>query len=389
MNTNLTQMATFLTLPSGITLHYDGAGAGEPLILIHALGTDLRLWDALAPLLTTFCTVKRYDLRGHGLSSAPPAPYSLRDHVDDLRGLLDHTGVEKATLCGVSVGGLIAMQFALDHPQRVARLVLCDTDARIGSAALWENRIKLVRERGLDTISPDILARWFAPNYREKNPAAWEGWRTLLARQNAEGYSGTCVALRDADIRDQVGNITIPTQVIVGEQDVSVTVDAARTLAAALPNAEMRVIDDCGHLPPIEQPESLFAAIRDFMREGDAYERGMAIRRSVLGDTHVDRAEANKTAFDSDFQHFITEMAWGNVWSRGGIDRPTRHMLTLAVLAALGREPELAMHLRATRNTGVTLEQLREVFFQVAIYAGVPAANSAFSLAKRELTDHD
>ncbi len=113
------------------------------------------------------------------------------------------------------------------------------------------------------------------------------------------------------------------------------------------------------------------------------YKQGMAVRRAVLGDAHVDRAQAAQTDLDADFQRYITETAWGAVWSRPGLDRATRHMLTIAMLAALGREHELALHIRATRNTGVTPEQLKEVFLQVAVYAGVPAANSAFAVAKR------
>jgi 4-carboxymuconolactone decarboxylase len=111
-------------------------------------------------------------------------------------------------------------------------------------------------------------------------------------------------------------------------------------------------------------------------------EQGMRIRRAVLGDAHVDRAEANKSEFDAEFQQFITEFAWGTVWAGGEIERPTRHMLTIAILAALGKEHELALHLRATRNTGVTPAQIKEVFHQVAVYAGIPAANTAFRIAK-------
>jgi 4-carboxymuconolactone decarboxylase len=122
--------------------------------------------------------------------------------------------------------------------------------------------------------------------------------------------------------------------------------------------------------------------MKDSMDE-DKFEQGMKIRRSVLGDAYVDRAEANKTPFDADFQRFITESAWGSVWTRPGLDRRTRHLITLAMLAALGKEHELAMHIRATENTGVTPEELKEVFLQVAVYAGVPAANTAFSIAKR------
>ncbi len=115
----------------------------------------------------------------------------------------------------------------------------------------------------------------------------------------------------------------------------------------------------------------------------DRFEKGMAMRKSVLGVEHVARAEANKTEFDADFQRIITEGAWGTIWTRPGLDRKTRHMLTLAMLASLGKFEELAMHIRATRNTGVTPEEVREVFLQVSVYAGVPAANSAFAVAKR------
>ncbi len=119
----------------------------------------------------------------------------------------------------------------------------------------------------------------------------------------------------------------------------------------------------------------------------DAFARGMAIRKAVLGDEHVARAQANTTALDADFQRFITEVAWGTVWSRPGLDRRTRHLLTLAMLAALDKHEELAMHIAATVRTGVTVDELKEVFLQVALYAGVPSANAAFALAKRVLAD--
>ena len=121
----------------------------------------------------------------------------------------------------------------------------------------------------------------------------------------------------------------------------------------------------------------------------ETFERGMKIRRAVLGDEHVKRAEAKKTEFDADFQQFITETAWGTVWARDGLDRKTRHMLTLALLAALGNEKELAMHIRATQNTGVTRAELADIFLHVAVYAGVPAANAAFAIAKQVFQEED
>jgi 4-carboxymuconolactone decarboxylase len=119
------------------------------------------------------------------------------------------------------------------------------------------------------------------------------------------------------------------------------------------------------------------------------YDEGMRVRRAVLGDDHVNRAEANKSAFDADFQRLITETAWGSVWARPGLDRKTRHLLTIAMLAALGKEHELAMHIRATRNTGVTPDEVKEVCLQVAIYAGVPAANTAIAVAKKVYSEEE
>jgi len=119
----------------------------------------------------------------------------------------------------------------------------------------------------------------------------------------------------------------------------------------------------------------------------EKYQKGMQIRKSVLGKDHVEAAEAGKTDFDADFQRLITETAWGSVWSRPGLDRKTRHLLTIAMLATLGNREELAMHIRATRNTGVTRQDVKEVLLQVAVYAGIPAANAAMAIAKRVFAD--
>ena len=121
----------------------------------------------------------------------------------------------------------------------------------------------------------------------------------------------------------------------------------------------------------------------------DRFKKGMKVRKSVLGEAHVERADANKTEFDADFQRFITETAWGSVWVRPGLETKTRQLLTIAMLAALGKHEELALHVRATRNTGVSRNEVKEVLMQVAVYAGVPAANSAFAVAKRVYAEMD
>jgi 4-carboxymuconolactone decarboxylase len=132
-----------------------------------------------------------------------------------------------------------------------------------------------------------------------------------------------------------------------------------------------------------QQPLAMMQFLRRCTLSEDRFDKGMAMRKSVLGAEHVERAEAGKTEFDADYQRYITENAWGTIWTRPGLDKKTRHMLTIAMLAALGKHDELAMHIRATRNTGVTPEELREVLLHVSVYAGVPSANSAFAIAKR------
>lgn len=121
----------------------------------------------------------------------------------------------------------------------------------------------------------------------------------------------------------------------------------------------------------------------------ERYNKGMEVRRAVLGDAHVDRAEANKTRFDEDFQRYITENAWGSVWARPGMDNRTRSLITISLLAGLGHHDELAVHYRASRNTGATLDDIKEALFHVAVYAGVPAANRAIAIAKDVFAELD
>lgn len=379
-------------LPVGpLTLHVraSGAGAPPPLVLLNPIGSDLRVWDGVARELETSFHVIQYDLRGQGLSDAPGGEYRLEDHVTDLLGLLGALGLERASLAGCSLGGVIAQAFALAHPQRVERLALLDTLPQIGTPGSWQARIEQVEAGGLPALAPALIRRWFAPDFFAAQPAAAHGYTTLLARSPQAGYLGSCAALRDADLTGQIQTLRLPTLVLCGEHDISTPPDACRALADQM-GARFELIRGAAHLPMVERPGEVARLLREFLTgesSPDRYEQGMAVRRRVLGDAHVDRASRNVTDLDRDFQTFITEYAWGGPWSRPGLDPRTRHLLTLAVLTALPREHELEMHIRATRNTGVTPEDLREVFLQVAVYAGVPVANRAFQIAKRVLAE--
>jgi 3-oxoadipate enol-lactonase len=254
---------------NGILLHYRLHGpADAPVVaLANSLGTDARIWDPVIDILAADYLVLSYDKRGHGLSDAPAGDYSFDDHVGDLAALLDHLGIGRLALAGVSVGGLIAQGFALRHPNRLAALVLCDTAPKLGDAALWEGRMTSVRRNGLASIADAIMERWFSEGFRRARPDELAGWRNLFLRTDPEGYCGTCATLRDTDLSGQVGAIAIPTLVVVGEHDRSTPVAVARACAEAIPGARFENIPGAGHIPSIEQPAALAALMTSFFKE--------------------------------------------------------------------------------------------------------------------------
>ncbi|MDX1520129.1 MAG: 3-oxoadipate enol-lactonase [Anaerolineae bacterium] len=255
--------------PAGaITLHYaiDGLTGGTPLVFINSLGTDLRIWDRVVPYFAHRYPLVRYDKRGHGLSDAPPAPYTVADHTDDLAQLLAYLRVEAAILIGVSVGGMIALDYALTYPDQVKGLVVCDTAAKIGEADLWNTRIETIHQNGIESLADAVLERWFSPMFAAQTPAAYRGYFNMLTRTPVAGYNGTCAALRDTDLRDAVGLINVPTLVVCGAEDGATPPELVRGLAESIPGARFALIEKAGHLPSIEQPAALAQEINDFLK---------------------------------------------------------------------------------------------------------------------------
>lgn len=247
----------------GLLLHAErrGDSTKPALVFSNSLGTDCRIWDAVVAGLDDRYSILLYDTRGHGLSDATPGPTTIDDHAADLLGLVDHLGIARFALVGLSVGGMIAQTVAARHPERVAALILCDTAARIGEAAAWDARIAAVEHDGLASIADAILDRWFTPAYRAAQPAALRGWRNMLTRQPAQGYAATCAAIRDADLRGMAATIAVPTLCVAGDQDLSTPPDLVRDTAELIPGARFDLIRDAGHIPCVEQPEALAALI--------------------------------------------------------------------------------------------------------------------------------
>ena len=379
-------------------VHYQLTGpSGAPVLLaIHSLGASSHLFDRLAALLEPRLRVLRFDLPGHGLSSISGAESaaSIAALALGAAGLLDALSLPRVHALGVSIGGQIALQLAASAPARVDRLVLCATASRIGSRELWLERMNAVSSGGLAAVADAVLERWTSAGFRERAPAEAAGLRALLMSTSPAGYVAACAALRDADLRPECARVSAPTLVVAGERDVAIPVASARELSDSIPGARFEVVAGAGHLPVFEAPEAVAARVLEFLAEhtpaetlAELFERGLEVRRAVLGAAHVDRALAAATDLDREFQEHITRTAWGSVWARPGLDRRTRSLATIALLIALGREEELALHLRASRNTGVTPRELAELLLHCSVYAGVPAANAAIRVAKTVLSE--
>ncbi|MBV9734274.1 MAG: 3-oxoadipate enol-lactonase [Acidisphaera sp.] len=368
-----------------ITFHVqvDGPPGAPALLLLHSLGTSLHVWDEQATALSRSFRVIRPDLRGHGLSQVTPGPYTIGGLAEDVAAVLDALGVARAHVAGLSIGGMVAQALAAQAPFRVLSLILCDTAMVIPPKNLWHERAALVRAQGMAAIAEPVMVRWVTPDFR--NDPASIGLEAMLRRTDPEGYAGAAEAIAAADLTEATKALRTPTLVLVGDQDEATPLSSAEALRAAIDGAHLVIVPDAAHIATAQQPGAITGAMQRFLAPEieDWRAAGLAVRKQVLGEAHVARASAGITDLDRDFQDFITRSAWGGVWTRGHFDRRQRSIVTLALLAALGHHEEFALHVRATRNTGASEADIAELLMHVAVYAGVPAANSAFRIAKQ------
>jgi 3-oxoadipate enol-lactonase/4-carboxymuconolactone decarboxylase len=370
------------------SLHYvlDGPSDAPVLVLSNSLGTTLSMWERQLPLLTSHFRVLRYDQRGHGRSSAPPGPYTVAELGGDVLELLDGLGVARASFVGLSFGGMVGMWLGAHAPERVERLVLCCTAAVLPPAQLWTDRAAAVRAKGTEPLYPGLLERWFTPGFPEAEPQVAALIHEMLASCDAEGYAACCEAIGAFDASGDLARITAPTLVIGGREDPVAPVAAVSALSSGIAGAGLSVLSGAAHLANIEQPAAFSAALRGHL-VGAMHDAGMGVRREVLSPGYVDAAKSRVTPLSAGFQDLITRYAWGEIWTRPGLDRKTRSCITLTALVTGGHLEELVLHVRAARRNGLSVEEIGEVLLQCAIYAGVPAANSAFAVANRVLAE--
>ncbi|MFB8180224.1 3-oxoadipate enol-lactonase [Streptomyces sp. NPDC055966] len=359
----------------------EGSASAPALLLGPSLGTSYALWDAVAPELSLTHRVVRWDLPGHGGSAAdligPGA--SVGDLAVLVLDLADALGVDRFAYAGVSLGGAVGLHLALHHPDRLTSLAVLCSSAHFGGAAAWSERAERVRREGLEWLVESADARWFTPGFTVPR----------LVRDHREAdpraYAACCDALAAFDLRDRLGEITVPTLLVAGREDPATPPAHLREIADAVPGAALVELPGASHLAPAQCPRAVSTALRSQLDGPPA--SGMAVRRQVLGDAHVDRAQGRQTPFTARFQDFISRYAWGEIWTDPTLSRRERSMITLTALVAHGHYDELAMHVRAARRGGLTPEEIGAVLLQTAVYCGVPAANSAFATAQRVLDE--
>lgn len=258
----------FATL-DGLNVHYELIGnprAKTLIVFSNALGTDFRIWLPVFDELPDDMAFLLYDSRGHGLTSDPGTPFTIDTLADDLIALIEHLKLRQPVLCGLSVGGLVVQAVAVKRPDLVKKLIVCNSAAKIGDAETWNARIDTIRKGGLAAISEATMQRWFTPASHEERPADIAGYRTMVERQDQAAYLRTAEAIRDADYRSQVKDLKVPALFLAGDQDGSIPAQVVEDTADLVEGSAFEVLDDCGHMTPVEQPEQLAALISDFVR---------------------------------------------------------------------------------------------------------------------------
>lgn len=351
------------------------------LALSNSLGTNMGMWEELIPNLLPYFRVLQYDTRGHGGSEITDDTYTIDLLGNDFIALMDKLQIDKVYFCGLSMGGLIGQWLGIHHPERLLKLILSNTDSKIGTVENWNDRIKTIKNEGMKAIVEGTMERWFTTDFRKNNPTRITEIKSDFTKNSIVGYANSCAAVRDADFRNDSHKITTETLVITGTEDTVTNVEQAELLADSIPNASLKVLAAC-HLSSTELPETFTQVLIDFIVGKTTFEKGMHVRRSVLGEDHVAKASTNINEFNGDFQNFISNYAWGEIWTRPGLSKHNRSLITIAMLIALNRKAELQMHIKAAFNNGVTVAEIKEVMMQSALYCGLPAANEAIHTAE-------
>tara|TARA_B110000208_G_C11698769_1_gene405063 strand:+ start:330 stop:1118 length:789 start_codon:yes stop_codon:yes gene_type:complete len=251
---------------NGMHIHYreEGDPNGAPLVFSNSLGTDIRLWDQIMPLLPKGLRIIRYDMRGHGLTDCPNAPYSMGALISDAESLLDYLEVRDCLFVGLSIGGMVAQGLATKRLDLIRAMVLSNTAAKIATPAIWQDRIDSIRAEGIGPVSDATMSRWFSP--KMYNTPAMSSWQNMLCATRPDGYIGCAHAISGTDFMTTTSALRLPVMGIAGDHDSSTPPDLVRETLDLIPGSSFHIIRAAGHLPCVEQPEEFARLLSDFIR---------------------------------------------------------------------------------------------------------------------------
>jgi len=263
----------------------------------NSLGSNMTMWDELVPYLLPYFRVLQYDTRGHGGSEVTTKPYTIAQLGEDVINLLDKLNINEVYFCGLSMGGLIGQWLGVHHPERLTKLIISNTDSKIGNAEGWNDRINTITKNGMETIAASTLEKWFTDNFRKNNPKRIAEAKNMFLASNVLGYANCCAAIRDEDLNGNIKNITTETLIITGNEDAITNEDAARKMSSKIVNSKVKILN-ARHLASTELPELFSEVLINFIVGETTYNRGMHVRRTVLGNAHVDKSTKNKNEFN-------------------------------------------------------------------------------------------
>jgi 3-oxoadipate enol-lactonase len=262
------RMPTVTSTATDVYHVVEGPPEAPPLVLLNSLGSSLAMWEPQIDALAAHFRVVRFDWRGHGRSPVPDGPYTIADLGADVIALLDRLGIARAHLAGLSLGGMTAMWLAINAPERVDRLVLCCTSARVSAPELYLERAATVRAEGLGAVAPAVVSRWLTPEYAEEHPSLVERLEAMVRATPVEGYASCCCAIAEMDLEDELARIAAPTLVIAGAEDLALPPDHGARIAARIPGTRMAVVPNAAHLGNIEQAAEFTALIDGHLGAG-------------------------------------------------------------------------------------------------------------------------
>ncbi len=248
-----------------IHVEVEGPATAPALMLCNSLGTDLHMWDAQAPAFAKEFRLVRYDRRGHGKSGVPKGPYSMEMLGRDALAVMDGLGLETVNWCGLSMGGMVGQWLGANAPERIGKLILSNTHSYYPDKAMWEDRIRFVREKGVAAAADATMERWFTKEFRERAPEQIARMRAMFITTQPEGFLGCCAAVRDMDLRDAHAGIKAPTLVIVGLKDPATPPAAGEEIQKRIKGARLAALD-AAHISNIEQPQVYIDTVLGFLK---------------------------------------------------------------------------------------------------------------------------